>query len=86
MSAVLHPHDHAHDDHHDHHGHGEDLNMKAAYIHVLADAATSVLAIIALHSLVEYPLWYGPFQMAVGWCVWMLWPRSTHAPWPRPRH
>ena len=33
----------------------------------------SVLAIILLHSLLEYPLWYGPFQMAVGLCVLLLW-------------
>ena len=31
--------------HHDHH---HDLNLRAAYIHVLTDAATSVLAIVAL--------------------------------------
>ncbi len=40
--------DHHHHDGHDHHHHGEDLNMRAAYLHVLADALTSVLAIIAL--------------------------------------
>lgn len=40
-----HAHDHAHDHHHDH---GHDLNLRSAYIHVLADAATSVLAIAAL--------------------------------------
>jgi cation diffusion facilitator family transporter len=34
---------HAHEDHHH-----EDHNLKAAYLHVLADALTSVLAIIAL--------------------------------------
>ncbi|MBV5320936.1 MAG: CDF family Co(II)/Ni(II) efflux transporter DmeF [Sulfuricurvum sp.] len=39
-------HDHGH--HHDHHGHNHDLNLRSAYLHVLADAATSVLAIIAL--------------------------------------
>jgi cation diffusion facilitator family transporter len=34
---------------HAHHGHAhEDLNLRSAYLHVLADAATSVLAIIAL--------------------------------------
>ncbi len=32
--------------HHDHHHH--DLNLKSAYVHVLADAATSVFAIVAL--------------------------------------
>jgi cation diffusion facilitator family transporter len=39
------------DDHHGHghgHAHGSDNNMRAAYVHVLADAATSVLAIGAL--------------------------------------
>jgi cation diffusion facilitator family transporter len=37
------------DSHHGHdHGHGHDNNMRAAYLHVLADAATSVLAIVAL--------------------------------------
>jgi cation diffusion facilitator family transporter len=35
------------DGHHDHH-HGHDLNLKSAYVHVLADAATSVFAILAL--------------------------------------
>ena len=33
---------------HDHGHHHQDLNQKAAFLHVLADAATSVLAIIAL--------------------------------------
>ncbi len=37
-------------DHHDHdgHGHEHDHNMKAAFAHVVVDAMTSVLAIIAL--------------------------------------
>lgn len=43
---------HAHgghdDDHHDHDHHQEDHNLKAAYLHVMADALTSVLAIAAL--------------------------------------
>lgn len=37
-----------HDHDHDSHGHHHDHNMKAAYLHVLADALTSLLAIIAL--------------------------------------
>lgn len=45
-----HGHDHGH--HHDHgHApdqHGGDTNMRAAYVHVLADALTSVMAILAL--------------------------------------
>ncbi len=44
-----HDHDHAHDHTHDHPGHrGHDNNLRAAYAHVLADALTSVLAIVAL--------------------------------------
>ena len=34
--------------------------------------AWGVLAVIALHSLLEYPLWYGPFQIAAGLAVWLL--------------
>ena len=42
-------HDHGHSHGEDHaHGHGHDLNLRAAYLHVLADALTSVLAIVAL--------------------------------------
>lgn len=35
--------------------------------------AWAVLALLLLHSLLEYPLWYGPFQIAVGLCLWLLW-------------
>jgi O-antigen ligase len=35
--------------------------------------AWAVLALIGLHSMLEYPLWYGPFQMAVALAVMMLW-------------
>jgi hypothetical protein len=39
--------------------------------------AWSVLAVIGLHSLLEFPLWYGPFQMAVLLCgVLLLSPNS----------
>jgi cation diffusion facilitator family transporter len=42
-------HGHGYDDHHHGHGaHGGDNNLRSAYIHVLADALTSVLAIAAL--------------------------------------
>ncbi|MDQ7970193.1 MAG: CDF family Co(II)/Ni(II) efflux transporter DmeF, partial [Oxalicibacterium faecigallinarum] len=52
--AVLLKDDHAHHHQHHHghahhaHGHHHDLNLRSAYLHVVADAATSVLAIIAL--------------------------------------
>ena len=34
--------------------------------------AWGVLVVILLHSLLEYPLWYGPFQIAFGLSVWLL--------------
>jgi cation diffusion facilitator family transporter len=50
-----HPHGHHHhdddhhdDDHHDHHHHARDNNMRAAVIHVAADAAVSVMVITGL--------------------------------------
>lgn len=56
LSGGHHHHGHeAHDHHHDHHHHGHahgaaggDNNLRSAYVHVLADALTSVLAIAAL--------------------------------------
>jgi cation diffusion facilitator family transporter len=45
--AQDHRHD-RHNEHHAHHHHDHDMNLKSAYLHVIADAATSVLAIIAL--------------------------------------
>jgi cation diffusion facilitator family transporter len=45
--AHDHDHTHGHDHGHEHHHH-HDLNLKAAYIHVVTDALTSVLAIAAL--------------------------------------
>jgi hypothetical protein len=32
-----------------------------------------VLLVVGLHSLLEYPLWYGPFQMAVGLSLGLVW-------------
>ena len=49
-SAHHHGHGHGHEHSHSHgnsHGH-QDLNLRSAYLHVLADAATSVAAIVAL--------------------------------------
>jgi O-antigen ligase len=38
--------------------------------------AWMALAAIGLHSLLEYPLWYGPFQMAAALCLLLLWGRK----------
>jgi O-antigen ligase len=35
--------------------------------------AWAALAVLAVHSLLEYPLWYGPFQIAFGLCLGLLW-------------
>jgi cation diffusion facilitator family transporter len=60
-------HDHHDDDHgHDHHGH-HDHNLRAAYLHVLADALTSVLAIVALLAAKYLGLvWMDPLMGIVG--------------------
>jgi hypothetical protein len=42
--------------------------------------AWGVIALIGVHSLVEYPLWYGPFQMALGLCMGMLCGSRTGLP------
>lgn len=39
--------------------------------------AWAVLAVIGLHSLLEYPLWYGPFQTAALFSLWQLSYRSN---------
>jgi cation diffusion facilitator family transporter len=66
-----HGHDHAH--HHDHEHHG-DNNLRAAYLHVLADALTSVLAIAALvlGSLYGWN-WMDPAMGIVGGLVIARW-------------
>ncbi|MDZ4359852.1 MAG: Wzy polymerase domain-containing protein, partial [Variovorax sp.] len=42
--------------------------------------AWGLLAVILLHSLLEYPLWYGPFQLVFGLCLGILWPASPKRP------
>mgnify|MGYP003738355357 CR=1 FL=1 len=44
--------------------------------------AWAVLALIMLHSMLEYPLWYGPFQVAFMLCVWLLSRSRENAPMP----
>jgi len=59
-------HDHSHDDHAAHHRH-HDLNLRSAYVHVIADAATSVLAIVALAGGMLYGWnWLDPVMGIVG--------------------
>ncbi len=63
-------HDPAHGDHHHHH----DLNQRSAYLHVLADAATSVLAIIALLGGLYFGAsWLDPLMGIVGAVLVSVW-------------
>ena len=48
LGDAGHDHGHSHGHDHGHHHHHHDHNRRAAYLHVLADALTSVLAIVAL--------------------------------------
>jgi cation diffusion facilitator family transporter len=58
-------------EHHDHH---HDHNLRAAYLHVLADAATSVLAIVALASGLVFGIgWADPLVGIVGALVIASW-------------
>lgn len=64
-------HDHAHGDHHQHR---HDLNQRSAYLHVLADAATSVLAIIALLGGLYFGAsWLDPLMGIVGAVLVSVW-------------
>ncbi len=68
-------HDHGqdHGGHHDHH----DLNLKSAYLHVIADAATSVLAIIALIGGWMYGWsWLDPVMGIVGAILVAKWAKG----------
>ena len=75
-----HDHDHAHhahDHHHHDHEHQHDLNLKSAYIHVIADAATSVLAIVALAGGWMYGWsWLDPVMGIVGAVLVAVWAKG----------
>lgn len=70
-----HGHHHGHHDHshgHDHHHH--DNNLRSAYVHVLADALTSVLAIVALLGGRYLGwVWLDPVMGLVGATVIAVW-------------
>lgn len=76
-----HGHAHEHDDAHnhgDHHGHApahaQDSNIRAAYVHVLADAMTSVLAIAGLLAGRFYGwVWMDPLMALIGVAVILSW-------------
>ena len=71
-------HDHHSDEHKEHsHHHHHDLNLKSAYLHVIADAATSVLAIVALVGGWLYGwYWLDPVMGIVGAMLVAIWAKS----------
>jgi cation diffusion facilitator family transporter len=71
-----HSHDHDGQSHGDH-SHDHDLNLRAAYLHVLADAFTTLLAIIALTSGKFFGwAWLDPVVGLVGSSVVFSWAYS----------
>ena len=70
-----HDHSHAHDHDHDHdHRPQHDINLRAAYVHVLADALTSVFAIVALLAgLYLGWRWLDPLMGIVGAVIILHW-------------
>jgi cation diffusion facilitator family transporter len=65
--------DHAHEHAH-HHQYAHDSNIRAAYVHVLADAMTSVLAIVGLLAGRFYGwVWMDPAMALIGVCVILSW-------------
>lgn len=76
LGGAHHHHDHAHESHDHTHGH-HDLNLKSAYLHVIADAATSVLAIVALAGGWLYGwAWLDPVMGIVGAGLIIVWARG----------
>lgn len=72
LSAYIlhegHPHEHPHEHHH------HDLNLKGAYLHVLADALTSVLAIAGLLAGKYFGLWFmDPLMGLLGFLLIVRW-------------
>lgn len=67
----------AQDHHHHGHAHHQDLNLKSAYVHVIADAATSVLAIVALAGGWIYGwFWLDPAMGIVGAVLVAVWAKN----------
>jgi cation diffusion facilitator family transporter len=67
-------HDHAHGHEHAADGRHADMNMRSAYLHVLADAATSVLAIVALLGGMFWgAAWLDPVMGLVGATLVAVW-------------
>ena len=77
LGQAHHGHGHHEHNHHHDHEHQHDLNLKSAYLHVIADAATSVLAIIALVGGWIYGWsWLDPVMGIVGAVLVAVWAKG----------
>jgi len=73
QEAHEHEREHDHQSGHKHH----DLNLRAAYVHVIADAATSVLAIVALTGGLLFGWgWLDPVMGIVGAILISIWAKG----------
>lgn len=74
LGSAHHHDDHTHGSHDDDdHGH-HDLNLRSAYVHVIADALTSVLAIVALTGGRQFGWsWLDPMMGIVGSVIVGVW-------------
>lgn len=73
FASTPHHHGHGHSHNHDHE-HRHDHNLRAAYLHVLADALTSLLAIVALLAAKYYGAnWLDPVMGIVGAALVARW-------------
>ena len=77
---AAHAHGHGHDGHAHHHHHPGDLNLRSAYVHVVTDALTSLLAIVALLAgwLAGWG-WMDPLMGLVGAAVIAWWAKGLIA-------
>lgn len=80
LGGAHHGHGHGHghgDGHGDGHDHAHDLNLRSAYLHVMADAATSVLAIVALAGGWLYGWdWLDPAMGLAGSALVAIWAKG----------
>jgi cation diffusion facilitator family transporter len=78
--GTAHHHDHTDHQGHQHHVQRDDLNLRSAYVHVMADAATSILAILALAGGMRYGWgWLDPVMGMVGAVIVTLWAKRLFA-------
>jgi cation diffusion facilitator family transporter len=74
LRGSHHAHEHAHEHAHGHTHQHADMNVRSAYMHVVADAATSVLAIVALvGGLLWGFVWLDPLMGLVGAALVSVW-------------